>query len=265
MRTFLARPTIAFALATALLAAPPAAGLPAAEGWPDERAVGPFHCHADFALDASSALLDELVQLQRDLSQLLRIHPEQEPIHLFLFSRESVYRQYVSQYFPRAPYRRALYIKERGPGMVFAYFSKELDVDLRHECTHALLHAALPVVPLWLDEGLAEYFEVAAADRAYRNPHLPKVKWSLFFGRAAPLEHLEAIDRLEHMGTAEYRQAWAWVHFMLHGPPAAQEELLAYLGDIQSRRPPGELSRRLRRRIPELEKQLAAHFTQWRR
>ena len=206
-----------------------------------------------------------MVQLERDLCQVLRIHPEQEPIHLFLFSREAVYRQYVGQYFPQVPYRRALYIKERGPGMIFAYSSKELDVDLRHESAHAVLHAALAVVPLWLDEGLAEYFEVSPSDRAYRNPHLPKVKWNLFFGRFTPLEQLEAIDRLDNLGASEYRQAWAWVHFMLHGPPAAQEELLAYLSDIQSRRPPGDLSRRLRRRIPDLEKNFAAHFTQWRR
>ena len=109
-------------------------------------------------LDASACLSDEMVQLERDLCQVLRIHPEQEPIHLFLFSREAVYRQYVGQYFPQVPYRRALYIKERGPGMIFAYSSKELDVDLRHESAHAVLHAALAVVPLWLDEGLAEDF-----------------------------------------------------------------------------------------------------------
>lgn len=254
-------PLAAWSLATAILVT----HTPAAERWPDERSVGPFSCHADFALDGSSALLDEMMQLQRDVGQLLRVHPEQERIHVFLFSREGVYRQYVNRYFPHVPYRRALYIKERGPGMIFAYASDQLDVDLRHECTHAILHAALAIVPLWLDEGLAEYFEVPAADRAYRNPHLPKMKWRLFFGRVMPLERLEAIERIDDMGANEYRQAWAWVHFMLHGPPAAQEELLQYLSDIQARRPPGDLSRRLRQRIPDLEKAFSAHFTQWRR
>ena len=36
---------------------------------------------------------------------------------------------------------------------------RQFEADLRHECTHALLHAALPYVPLWLDEGLASLYE----------------------------------------------------------------------------------------------------------
>ena len=53
-----------------------------------------------------------------------------------------------------------------------AYRNPEFGNDLRHECTHALLHAVLPAVPLWLDEGLAKYFEVQRASRAYGHPYL---------------------------------------------------------------------------------------------
>ena len=149
--------------------------------------------------------------------------------------------------------------------MIFAYTSRELDVDLRHETTHALLHAALPMVPLWLDEGLAEYFEVAPADRAHRHPHLPKLKWGMVVAGVPSLERLESITKLEQMGLTEYRESWAWVHFMLHGPPAAQEELTGYLSDIQAHTPPGNLSQRLRRRMPDLERLFRGHFKQWTR
>jgi hypothetical protein len=54
--------------------------------------------------------------------------------------------------------------------MVFAYRGEDFETDLRHECTHALLNAALPVVPLWLDEGLAEYFEVLPQSAIARKP-----------------------------------------------------------------------------------------------
>ena len=60
-------------------------------------------------------------------------------------------------------------MKGRGPGKVFAYKSKALPVDVRHEGTHGLLHAALPMVPLWLDEGLAEYFEVPGRQPSLRQ------------------------------------------------------------------------------------------------
>ena len=237
---------------------------PAAK-WPDERRIGPFICHADFNLNTCAGPLNELVELQRDVAQALELPHNVEPVHLFLFGTEQTYRDYIHEFFPNVPYRRALFIKERGPGMVFAFASKELDVDLRHESTHAILHAALPMVPLWLDEGLAEYFEVPAADRVYGNPHLPKLKWGMLLHNTVPLKRLESTGRIEDMGISQYRSSWAWVHFMLHGPPEAREELAHYLGDTANRTPPGLLSDRLAQRIPDLETKFSAHFSQWNR
>ena len=150
--------------------------------WPDERNAGVFHCHADFDLDQFEPLWEQMAALQQDLMRELRVPPANEPIHLFLFERKATYDDYLALHFPGVPYRRALFIKERGPGMVFAYLNKDFETDVRHESTHALLHASLPVVPLWLDEGLAEYFEVPASERARGNSHLSKVTWAARFG-----------------------------------------------------------------------------------
>lgn len=236
----------------------------AANGWPDERIAGPFAWHADFPLDSCRSLLDEMAWLQRDLIRTLNLHPTQETIHLFLFHREAVYRRYVAEYLPNVPYRRALFVKERGPGMVFAYRNADLAIDLRHEGTHALLHASLPMVPLWLDEGLAEYFEVPAADRAFNHPHLPSVRWGVRWGNVPAMQRLEQLRDLQEMGQTEYRHAWAWVHFLVHGPADARDEFLRYLGDIQGHTPPGTLSERLARRVPDLDREFADHFRRWR-
>jgi hypothetical protein len=163
------------------------------------------------------------------------------------------------------PERRALYVKGNGPGKVFVYRHAETEIDVRHEGTHALLHAALPMVPLWLDEGLAEYFEVPPGERAYDNPHRAALGWNLRLGSVAGLKRLEAKRDLAEMSAADYRHAWAWVHFMLHGPPAARRELMAYLADIQARTPPGELSQRLERRVGEPDQRLVQHFKSWKR
>jgi hypothetical protein len=185
--------------------------------WADTRVIGPFVCHADFPLAEMGGLFTDLAQLQNDLMRVLEIPPARERIEVYLFHDQPSYREYVGRYLPQVPYRRALYVKLHGPGMVFAYRSREFDVDLRHECTHALLHAVLPIVPLWLDEGLAEYFEVPPAQRAYDNPHLSAVRWAVRFGMPPKLESLEKKSELSDMGKAEYRGAWAWVHFMIHG------------------------------------------------
>jgi hypothetical protein len=252
-------PFILVGLSLASLSPP----LRAEKRWPDERTAGPFVCHADFPLAAHLNLLREMAHLQEDLQRQLGVEPPREPIHMFLFDRKKTYQDYVQQYFPSVPFRQALFIKERGPGMVFAFRSSDFEVDLRHESTHALLHAALPMVPLWLDEGLAEYFEVRAEHRAAKHPHLGKLRWTARFGNLTEIQQLEKIESLDQMGQGEYRSAWAWVHFMLHGSTAARHELMAYLGDIQAHSPPGMLSHRLQRRVPDLDRRVAEHFRDW--
>ena len=253
---------IAALLAGAAMFSAGAAGL-AENRWPDERSAGVFHCHADFQLENFDRLWSEMGKLEIDLRQHLRVAPVKEPIHLFLFRDEKIYRDYIGLHFSDVPYRKALYIKAGGPGMVFAYLNDEFANDVRHEGTHALLHASLPVVPLWLDEGLAEYFEVPAAERAFGNPHLGKTRWAARFAQVPRLEDLESIHNLNEMGAAEYRHAWAWVHFMLHGPAEAHEELVAFLEAIGSHSPPGVLSTRLRKRMPDVNVRFVEHFRNW--
>jgi hypothetical protein len=236
-----------------------------AADWTDRREVGPFVCRADFSLQGMEGLWAGLGQLQGDLCQFLGIPPAQERIEIYLFGDESSYRRYLKTYFPQVPYRQALFAKLGGPGMVFAYRGKEFETSLRHECTHALLHSVLPTVPLWLDEGLAEYFQEPRASRAYDSRHLSMTRWSARFGMAPSLEKLEKKGDLSQMTAADYRYAWAWVHFMLHGSAAGHEELAKFLGDIRAGVPYGSLSQRLARRLENADQSFCTHFKGWSR
>ena len=234
--------------------------LAAAEKWPAEHTAGPFLCHADFSLDSQQGPLAEMESLQRDVAVILGTQEPRESIHLFLFEKQATYEAYLKRYFPRVPSRRALYIKGRGPGMVFAHQGTDFEIDVRHESTHALLHASFETVPLWLDEGIAEYFEVPKGKRASENPHLTTIRALLRQGTSPRLEALEEISDLKNMGRDEYRDAWAWVHFMIHGPREAHAELISYLEEAQSGGEKEKLSARLRRRVPDLERRMAEHF-----
>ena len=233
--------------------------------WIDQRAAGPFVCSAMFRLDPYGGLFQELAELQVELTRVLGIQATREPVELYLFADKSSYRKYLKEVLPQAPYRRALFVKAGGPGTVYAHLNDEFEIDLRHESTHGLLHGTLPMVPLWLDEGLAEYFEVPADRRAFHNPHLAVLRWNVRLGMVPKLKSLEMKHDLSQMGRSEYRYSWAWVHFMLHGPREAHDELVRYLGDIQARTPPGQLSDRLERRLPNVEAQLIQHFKNWKR
>lgn len=245
-------------LASGTLVGPARAG-----DWAEQRVAGPFQIRADFSLAEYPQLIAQLEQLQRDLVETLQLTPAGQSIQLFLFRDQGAYRGYLKQYFPGTPDRRALFIKGRGPGMVFAYQNAEFEVDVRHECTHALLHTMLPIVPLWLDEGLAEYFEVPPGERRAGNPHQSPTRWAAWLYKTRRLEQLEAVRDVSQMGPGEYRSAWAWVHFMLHGPPAARQQLTAALYDLQHDQPPELISHRLHRALPDLDSQFRHHFRSW--
>lgn len=244
--------------------------LPSAHGqatvtWVDARSHGPFHVHATFPLGDLTPLFTELSALELELQRTLAVPPPQRKIDVYLLHNQAAHKQMLAQLFPRVPYRRALYVQRGGQGVVYAYRHAELAIDLRHECTHSLLHASLPMVPLWLDEGLAEYFEVPASQRAFDNPHHAKMRWHRRLGMVRSIESLEECGDVAEMGAVEYRFAWAWVHFMLHGPLPAHRELVHFLADIHRGNPPGTLSHRLRRAVPNLHRQFETHFKQWSR
>ncbi|MBX3424424.1 MAG: hypothetical protein KF688_01980 [Pirellulales bacterium] len=236
----------------------------AAPAWVDRRAYGPFQVAAAFPLASLDAELAGLGSLQAELQRTLAVAPAQQTIDVYLAADERSHRELLRTQFPRVPYRRALYVQSGGRGAVYAFQHRELPVDLRHECTHALLHADLAMVPLWLDEGLAEYFEVPASDRAFRHEHLRTLRWNLRLGMMQTVASLESRHTLADMGAAEYRFAWAWVHFMLHGPVAAHRTLVAFLADVRRGNPPGQLSTRLAAAIPSVDEQLVRHFKHWR-
>ena len=249
-----------------LLAAAARCAFGAEPVWIDARQIGPFAIQATFPLAEYDRLFLELPELQRELSRTLGLVPARRPIYVYLFADAEQYRAYQQRRFPKVPYRPALFIWEGGAPGVYTYRKPDLDVDLRHECTHALLHCALPVVPLWLDEGLAKYFEVPAHRRASDHPYFDdlKWKWSLRLGMVRPIESLEERDNLAELDAADYRYSWAWVHFMLHGPEPAHQTLVRYLACYQRGVPAGKLSARLNVAVPNPTEKMIQHFKHWR-
>lgn len=232
----------------------------AAARWPYEWRSGDFIVHADFDVRSRGGMIEDLQRLRSELKTALDIEIASETIHLILFATPAAYRGYVRKHFPEIPDRRALYIKRRGPGMIFAYDSRDMAVDLRHETTHAMLNASLPYMPLWLDEGLAEYFEVADEERAARNSHMKLVRLRAMLGQVPDIAAMENFGNLSAMGSGEYRDAWSWIHFLLHESQASREVLVGFLQDLQAQSPPGPLSRRLAAQIPDYRARYLAHF-----
>jgi hypothetical protein len=238
----------------------------AAEQWVHASETGIFQVRSEFSLRDSDSqqLLEEIEQLQSDVATRLDIEVADRPVQLSIFSGRWSYSRYVSLRVPEGANRPALYVQGPDMGHVFVYRRWGFETDVRHECTHAVLHNALPYIPLWLDEGLAEYFEVPRDERASDHPHLGSLRRAMFFGWRPDLERLEELSSLTEMGSREYQESWAWAHFMLHGPEDVRDVLLQYLAKIQKGEFAGPLSEQLHAvngRTPE--QRMLDHLDNW--
>ncbi len=116
---------------------------------------------SDFQLPKDHALITDLIRLRGQVSESLQLPEQQKEVVVYLFTSELEYTQFLDATYPGLPKRRAYFVGTPRELAVYTYWGKRIQEDLRHEYTHGLLHACLKEVPLWLDEGLAEYFEIS--------------------------------------------------------------------------------------------------------
>jgi hypothetical protein len=235
------------------------AGEPSSK-WPYEVSAGQFRIHADFDVSASDQLLGELDRLSGDVKKLLELELPTKSMHIVLFSGQEEYRRYMAHYYPALPERRALFIQQRGTSMLFAHRHPELATDLRHEATHALLNEGSNPLPLWLDEGLAEYFEVPEAQRWSGHTHLPAIRGLVGKAMWRDLETLEALRDVADMSGEHYRDSGAWVHFLVHRRPATRRLLIENLASLRAAQPMVPLSRTIAMQLPEWRREFDEHF-----
>ena len=186
---------------------------------------------ANFPLTEIVAILEEINMLQHDLKCYIGIPAPKEKIDLCLFKDEASYLEFLKESFPKAPRdRRALYIKlDNKPGTLLVQKSKNFEIDLRHEMTHAIIHASIATVPIWLDEGLAKYFELPPHERAAGGQYMTQIRWNVRLGNVPALVRLTKLETIDDMGAKEYRDSWAWTHFLIHRSPETHQLLASYL------------------------------------
>jgi hypothetical protein len=220
----------------------PVAPLPMAQDGPGQQ----LKIHSDFDLPSNHRLLRELAVERDDVYQTLGLTGSQEPIHVYLFRDEEKYRQFLAREYPSVPQRRAFFVETDTKLEVYAHWSDRVGEDLRHEVCHGYLHAVVPAIPLWLDEGLAEYFEVPRGHGGLNQPHVDLLSDMLERNHWQPnMPRLEAIKTAADMDQADYAESWAWVYFLLHSPPERREILTTYLAEVHDKGSTGPLSARL--------------------
>jgi hypothetical protein len=217
--------------------------------------------HTDFPLPKQHRLLAELAALRSDVSTKLKLPISDEPIHVYLFESQQRFREFIGRHYPSFPPRRAFFVETDTRLAVYAYWGDRVAEDLRHEVAHGYLHAVVPNLPLWLDEGLAEYFEVPRGHEGLNVPHVEELLARYQDGMWRPsLSRLERIDAVAEMKQIEYAESWAWVHWMLHGGQQRRELLQDYLQTLRGAGRAEPLSAVLQRDDPSsIEQSMMLH------
>lgn len=107
---------------------------------------------------------------------------------------------------------------------------------LYHEYTHALLHLNFSGLPLWLDEGLAEFYgNTIINGKDIRTGQIDKSHlYLLQQSKLIPVETLLQVDHSspyyneQNRASVFYAESWALVHFLLLDPEARKQNLLGH-------------------------------------
>jgi hypothetical protein len=106
---------------------------------------------------------------------------------------------------------------------------------LYHEYTHSLLHLNFKHLPLWLDEGIAEFFgNSTLGDKESKTGTVDRNHLLLLNqSRLIPIETLLEVDYKSpyynetNRASIFYAQSWALVHYLLMDPGARQQQLFS--------------------------------------
>lgn len=185
---------------------------------------------SDVKLAEDHHLVLDLKALREDVLSELELEASEREVVVYLFKTPEAYQRYLESLFPGLPPRRAYFVGTSSKLAVYTFWSDRVLEDLRHEYTHGLLHACLGNVPLWVDEGLAEYFEHDLADyHRFREDYAQSLQVAFAKGWTPNLARLETLDHVAEMHLVDYQEAWLWVHFLLNDSPESRQILLQWL------------------------------------
>lgn len=246
-------------LGVASCATPREVALP---GLPTEHRVANSYLkvQSDTPIADSDPWMLELQDVRESVLETLELPEQSRPVSVYLFRDRDRYEEFLRVTHPDLPPRRAFFIGTSTELKVYAHWNGQIMEDLRHEYTHGVLHSATDNIPLWLDEGIAEYFEVSPSSERINHDHLEGLTQALVNGWQPNLQRLSQLDSVSQMHRLDYQESWAWVHFLLHEAPGGRAILVDYFHDaMQPGGQPVDIATAIEQQIPNASQRLCAY------
>ncbi|MFN5467351.1 MAG: hypothetical protein ACK5AM_04470 [Pirellulaceae bacterium] len=227
----------------------------AATSWPHEVQWGRFHFHGDRPLGEAKQWAEHLEELAGRMEKELELVGADEPIAVMVLANQQILDRYLKRYFPEVGGRRSIFLRHQDRSQVFVCRHPGLVEDLRHEVCHALLHLSIPNLPVWIDEGIAEYYEVQESSEALHPVHGSRIAWLVRLGHAPSLKAMERDSFDPGSSSGSYGDAWGWIHFLMTHSEASRRVLVDHLAAMHAGNDRSTLHQRLEQSLgnPRLE------------
>lgn len=211
-------------------------------------------------------ILSELKQLPQRLSEIYGSPAIVQAVNVLIFSDRQQYIAHLEKTLPQAPKRNSLFIVRSGRSTILAVQGKALLQDLMHEAVHSLNHLTFrnTSMPLWMDEGLAEWAEDSVEKQSRVHG---KALQQLLGGQRMLLPEpislgaLEKIKSTTRADAVDYAASWAWCRFLLSEKHGCRGVWNRYLQDMRGGQQAGRLSHRLALTVPDYEQRFLRFLT----
>ncbi len=201
---------------------------------------------SDLSRDACREVANELEESLRQVSRRIGVDlgvPSQR-FQVYVFSGNGSYRDYLDDVFDvrlehtqgmYSPFLKQLLVLRTDP-------LDEFHRTARHEGFHQLLDSVMAAPPLWVNEGLAEYFAgLKAPDGRWDDGRVldSRLQTLQTAGRSlrdklVPLQVFVRFSQPQFMqdGRWNYAQAWAFIHYLKHSSVKNEDALEALLAEL---------------------------------
>ena len=189
------------------------------------------------------SVASSLVRLRDTLSIVTKLKVRSPlPTRVYIFSDQRGFAPYCDAAIGRSDQLSGLFLGDAdGNHVLIDGSARSVDRVVYHELTHYFLRNTISGdVPLWFNEGLAEFYSTFKEHNDTVEVGLPvdeHIAW-LRTKSLIPLKDLFAINRESkeyHEGSRQgvfYAESWALVHYLMIGSPERREQLGTYVGLI---------------------------------
>ncbi len=219
--------------------------------------------YADLSPALATRIQEEADRSVAGIAAFLNLDPPERPAKVLLFGSRRALRRYLEKESPhQAGAAAACFVTREAHVIVLcrSWRTSETLRYLRHELAHYVLTAHFYRVPPWINEGLAQFFELGPP---YGRPHPPCLKrlaGQLRGGEGQILSWVVALPEGVRFGEREYAQAWGLTHFLLTQSRYGVTAVRLYLEAVNSGADPVEQFGKIFGRSPhEMESSWREH------